>query len=133
MNSLYVMYEVFQAAGAGDGMKLVFVLSSQYAPYHYIGISLVYYRITSKHIALPYHSVFMHYNQASHSSLVAEKTRTLDHPVRTLADDSALVHFEDKIKNKFVPPDSEFNLLDANSFFLNADGIRTKIESEVEV
>ena len=74
----------------------------------------------------------MHYNEASHSSLVAEKSGTLDHAVRILSDDNALVHFDDKIKNKFVPPHSEFNPIDSNSFFLNADGSRMVMDSTVE-
>ena len=73
----------------------------------------------------------MHYNEAAHSGLVAAKTGTLDHRIRILSDDTALVHFDDKIKNKFVTENSEFNLLESNSFFLGADGLRTEVEDSL--
>jgi hypothetical protein len=121
---------VWDAARGGGDMWLLLALE---ITHHTISIHhAITYTHIKPHTSLHYPSLFMHYNEASHSSLVAEKTRTLDHPVQILSDDSALVHFEDKIKNKFVPSDSEFNLLDENSFFLNSDGIRTKLESTVE-
>jgi hypothetical protein len=115
------------ACGGGIGDYFLSTIIHTTSIHH----AITYTHIKS-HSSLHYRSLFMHYNEASHSSLVADKTRTLDHPVQILSDDSALVHFEDKIKNKFVPSDSEFNLLDENSFFLNSDGIRTKLESIVD-
>ena len=52
-------------------------------------------------------SVFMHYKSEVHDILVAEKSTDLDHPVKVVSDDVALIHFEN-INNKVI---SDINLM----------------------
>ena len=43
----------------------------------------------------------MHYKSEVHASLVEEKSPELDHPVKVVSDDVALIHFEN-INNKII-------------------------------
>ena len=52
-------------------------------------------------------SVFMHYKSEVHDTLVAEKSPDLDHPVKVVSDDVALIHFEN-INDKVI---TDINLM----------------------
>ena len=52
-------------------------------------------------------SVFMHYKSEVHDTLVAERSPDLDHTVKVVSDDVALIHFEN-INNKVI---SDINLM----------------------
>ena len=63
----------------------------------------------------------MHYNEDAHSKLVTDKSVDLDHSVKIVPDDYALIHFNEGAFNSRVSSDNNVST-SSNVFTLTSDG-----------